>query len=157
MQPACFIRRQHLFVGQVGAHAVDHVPGHGVEPFFDQQLGDLAQALAVDVGRIVEHADLLRAEVFDQVAELGHNALRRARPPLLGHDGLRAEGAAVGTAARGHHAEAARPLDRVHGRLQRRVALHLEEVVGRPGQGIQVVNGRAVAVASALCRRAACS
>ena len=61
--------------------------------------------------------ELLGAAVAHQVPPFGQHVLGRPGPPLDGHDRLRAEGTAVGTAAAGHDAEAARAVDAVGGRL----------------------------------------
>ena len=46
-----------------------------------------------------ENADLLRAQIFDQVPPLSQHILGTTRSPFLGHDALRAEGTAIRTSA----------------------------------------------------------
>src|SRR5690606_27415356 len=131
---------------QVGANAVDEDPRHMVQVVLDQQVCDLFQPLDADVGAVVEDTDLLRTQVFDQVTPLCQHILRAAAAPFDGHNALAAEGAAIGAAAAGHDAEAARTVHMVSGGLQVGVALHLKEMVGRPRQAVQVGDRRAVQV-----------
>ncbi len=150
LQPGLLHLDQQIHVGQVGADAVDEDPRHVVEFLGNQHVGQLHQPRPADVGAIVEHADLQRAQVLHQMPPLLDDVLRRTRAPFDGHDALRAEGAAVRAAAAGHDGKAARAVDRVGGRLQVGVAIHLEQVVGRPGQAVQVGDHRAVGVAVQL-------
>jgi hypothetical protein len=114
-------------LARVGANAVDEDPGHVVEFVFNQQSAQFFQPLDANVGAVVQDADLFSAQVIDQVTPFGDHTLRAAAAPFDGHDALAAEGAAVGTAAAGHDAEATCAVDMIGGRLQVGVVLHLEE------------------------------
>ena len=144
LQPGFLQVGQQFLGGQVGADAVHENPRHVVELAPDELVGQLVQPVHADVGAVVQHADLLGAVVAHQVLPLVGHVLGRAAAPLLGHNALGAEGAAVRAPARGEDAEGAGAVHVVGGRLEVGVALHLEEVVSRPRQVVQVGNGRVV-------------
>src|SRR5262245_40666762 len=77
---------------------------------------------------------------------LGQDAFRAAAAPLDGHDALAAKGATIGAAAAGHNAKAAGAIDMIGGGLQIGIAIHLKEMVGRPGQTVEVSNRCAIGV-----------
>ena len=147
LQPAAFILPSVIVSARLARMPLIMIHGTLFSFFCYQLVADFVQALGADVGAVVQQADFLRAQFFDQVPELRDHILRRARAPLDGHDRLRAEGAAIRATARGQHAERLRAVDGIGRGLQAAIAIHLEVAIGRERQRVQVHDRRAFRVA----------
>ncbi len=107
-----------------------------VELVFGDQVRQFQETIHFDIGTVIEDANLLGTQVFNQVLPFGQHVLSAAGAPFLGHDALRTESTAIGTSARREHTEAPGPINGVGGWLQIGVAIHFEDVIGRPGKAI---------------------
>ena len=102
-------------------------------------MAQLLQPLDANVSAVIEHANLLGIEIVDQMTPLGNYIFRTAAAPPDGHNTLAAKGAAIRTATAGHNAKAACAVHFVGCRLQIGIAIHFEEMIGRPRQRIEVL------------------
>ena len=131
---------QQFFIREIRADAVDEYPRHVVQLRINETRAQIVQPRALDIRRIVEHPNLLRAQLLDEMAPFLDDILRRPRAPFLGHHTLRAERAAIRAAARGHETERFAARDGIHRRLQRSITLHLEIMICGKRQRIEVGN-----------------